>query len=183
MDRTSSNPPPPLPTSRPSMPSIPPSPAPDEHPELPPSLPSGRRGAHGNEPPELPPSLPPSLPSSRRGISESKSVSSSISTSADGFGACLQNCYETISKRHEDELVALESLRNHVFARSRLDKDYSESLAKMNMKASRKMNSVGTKSSILQVSIALLPLGKFYRFQIREGCSYFLEKALIHTCI
>jgi hypothetical protein len=71
----------------------------------------------------------------------------------EGFGLCLQNCYDSINKRHEDELLALESFRNHVFARSRLDKDYSDSMAKMNMKASRKMNAVGDKTSaIMQVS-------------------------------
>ena len=70
----------------------------------------------------------------------------------EGFGACLQNCYDTINKRHEDELLALESLRNHVFSRARFDKDYSENLAKTNLKATRKMNSISNKSSaIMQV--------------------------------
>lgn len=77
----------------------------------------------------------------------------------EGFGVCLQNCYDTINRRHEDELLALESFRNHIFARARLDKDYSENMNKMNMKASRKMNSVTNKTSaILQVSpIVLAP--------------------------
>lgn len=109
---------------------------------------------------------PPTLPS-RRTISEtgksspisvvSPSPSDVISgSSPEGFGLCLQNCYDTINKRHEDELLALESFRNHVFQRSRLDKEYSENMAKMNMKASRKMNSVGNKSSaIMQVFLIL----------------------------
>ncbi len=97
-------------------------------------------------------SEPPDLPSRPFGSeSKSMSITSSMSGTPEGFGACLQNSYDTITKRHEDELLALESLRNHVFARSRLDKEYAESLTKMNTKASRKMNSVGTKSSILQV--------------------------------
>lgn len=66
----------------------------------------------------------------------------------------MQNNYEVISKRHEDELLALESFRNHVFARSRIDKEYSDNMAKMNVKASRKMGSVSNKSSaIMQVSL------------------------------
>lgn len=108
---------------------------------------------------ELPSTPPPSLPS-RRTISEtgklspisvvSPSPSDVISgSSPEGFGLCLQNCYDTINKKHEDELLALESFRNHVFARSRLDKDYSDNMSKMNMKASRKMNSVGNKSSAI----------------------------------
>lgn len=70
-------------------------------------------------------------------------------TSEDGFGSCLQNSYDTITKRHEDELLALESLRHHIFGRSRLDKDYSEGMAKLNAKASRKMGAISNKSSAI----------------------------------
>lgn len=70
-----------------------------------------------------------------------------------GFGECLQNCHDIIHKRHEDELLALESLRNHIFSRAKFDKEYAENLAKINMKASRKMGAVGDKSSaIVQVT-------------------------------
>lgn len=104
--------------------------------------------------PLSPAPLPPSSSRpSRKTVNDSgKSMSVQSTSSTEGFGACLQNCYETIGKRHEDELVALETLRGHVFSRARLDKEYSEGLAKMNMKASRKMNTLGNKSSaILQV--------------------------------
>ena len=117
----------------------------------PPPLPAARQTTPVPAPSEPPPPTPP--PSRPMRKSASASLSASTSSSAEGFGACLQNCYDSIGKRHEDELVALESLRSHIFSRSRLDKDYSDSLAKMNMKASRKMNIIGNKSSsILQVN-------------------------------
>ena len=145
---SSSHPPPPSPSPR------------NATAATPPPVPTSARPAPlnhiANEPPPTP---PPSLPS-RRVISESgkqspkgvvsPSPSDVVSgSSPEGFGLCLQNCYDIINKRHEDELLALESFRNHIFARSRLDKEYSENMAKMNMKASRKMTSVGNKSSTI----------------------------------
>lgn len=84
------------------------------------------------------------------------------SSDTEGFGSCLQNCYETITKRHEDELLVLESLRNHVFHRARLDKEYSENLAKVNTKANRKMGNISNKSSaIVQVIITIYLLHNY----------------------
>ena len=59
-------------------------------------------------------------------------------TSQEGFGVCLQQGYEAITKKHEDELLALESLRGHIFNRARADKEYAESLNRLNQKATKK---------------------------------------------
>jgi len=145
-------------------------------PAMPPDLPPPRGGGGGGGPPALPPDRPqprtsvtaPALPPDRHQLppdrhqlppdrpSQIPSVRyqprASSTSDGDRFGNCLQNCYDTITKRHEDELLALESLRGHVFNRSRLDKDYAENLAKTNAKASRKMANVSNKSSaIVQV--------------------------------
>ena len=71
--------------------------------------------------------------------------------SIEGFGRCLQQSHEAITKRHEDELLALESLRGHIFHRARADKDYSDSLLKMNQKASKKLANIDQSSAIVQV--------------------------------
>lgn len=69
----------------------------------------------------------------------------------EGFGYCLQQSHEAITKRHEDELLALESLRGHIFHRARADKDYSDSLLKMNQKASKKLANIDQSSAVVQV--------------------------------
>ena len=175
-----SEPPPPLPHGpRPSVPQLTqsqaevsptatrPAPAPrsGSAPALPPDLPPPRGGGG---PPALPPDRPqtrssvtaPAVPPERpqqtpdRPQLPSDRYHPRASSTSDGerFGNCLQNCYDTITKRHEDELLVLESLRGHVFNRSRLDKEYAENLAKTNSKASRKMANVSNKSSaIVQV--------------------------------
>lgn len=71
----------------------------------------------------------------------------------EGFGVCLQQSYEAINKRHEDELLALESLRGHIFHRARADKEYSENLLKMNQKANKKLTNINRSSAVVQVQI------------------------------
>lgn len=69
------------------------------------------------------------------------------------FGACLQTSYEAISKRHEEELHALESLRGHVFKRQRADKEYAEQLQRINQSCDRAAQfPSSTTSPIVQVS-------------------------------
>ena len=70
----------------------------------------------------------------------------------DRFGACLQASYEAISKRHDEELKALESLRSHIHRRSRADKDYAETLAKINTSCRRSADFGSNPSRIVQVS-------------------------------
>ena len=102
-----------------------------------------------SKPPVLPTS--PVSPLSPVSLSEVPKCTS-MSTDSERFGSCLQNCYETITKRHDDELLVLESMRSHVFQRARLDKEYAENLAKMNGKANRKMATLSNNSSaIVQV--------------------------------
>ena len=69
----------------------------------------------------------------------------------EGFGHCLQQGYEAITKKHEDELLALESLRGHIFHRARADKEYSESLIKMNQKATKKIANIDQSSAVVKV--------------------------------
>lgn len=73
------------------------------------------------------------------------------SAEAEGFGVSLQSCYEAINKRHEDELKALESLRVHIFNRAKADKEYTETLAKINVRANRGVASINQSSAIVQV--------------------------------
>ncbi len=164
-----SGPPPPLPSGprpsvqqltqshqEPSPTSVRPSPTPRTAsiPSVPPERPSLPRGGSGGAPPALPPERPqPHVPASVAAAAPERPQPRASTSDGEGFGSCLQNCYETITKRHEDELLALESLRGHVFNRARLDKEYAENLAKTNAKASRKMSNVSNKSSaIVQVS-------------------------------
>lgn len=73
------------------------------------------------------------------------------------FGACLQTSYEAISKRHEEELHALESLRGHVFKRQRADKEYAEQLQRINQSCERSAQfPSSTTSPIVQVRYLLL---------------------------
>lgn len=58
-------------------------------------------------------------------------------TQGQHFGSCLQSSYEAISKRHEEELHALESLRGHIFKRQRVDKEYADNLARINQSCQR----------------------------------------------
>ena len=74
--------------------------------------------------------------------------------SEEKFGSCLQTCYDAINKRHDDELRALESLRVHVFNRAKADRDYAESLAKINQRASRGLSNVNQSSAVVQVSLS-----------------------------
>lgn len=170
---------PPVPAARTSVSAAPPvSPVSNDPPPTPPpSLPSRRLISENSKPPTVdavttpPPGVPtstsrPSVPTTTKRPSKPvvESVvrhdSTAMATNTEGFGICLQNCYDTINKRHEDELLALESLRNHLFARSRLDREYAENMAKMNTKASRKMGSVSNKSSaIMQVCLAAMLCG------------------------
>ena len=113
-------------------------------------------------PRSAPTSRPPVLFSPGSPISPLSPVSSqgtidpaASSDDAQGFGSCLQNSIEMITKKHEDELLVLESLRSHVFHRSRMDKEYSENLAKANLKAKRKMGNANNKSAIVQVIVLL----------------------------
>lgn len=72
-------------------------------------------------------------------------------TSQEGFGVCLQQGYEAITKKHEDELLALESLRGHIFNRARADKEYAESLNRLNQKATKKVQNINQSSAVVQV--------------------------------
>ena len=123
-----------------------------------PALPPERSQPNTGSAPALPPERPlprtnsTERPQPRASTTERPQPRASTSE-GEGFGSCLQNCYDTITKRHEDELLALESLRNHVFNRARLDKEYADNLAKTNAKAQRKMVNVGNKASaIVQVT-------------------------------
>ena len=80
----------------------------------------------------------------------------------EGFGVCLQQCYEAITKKHEDELLALESLRGHIFNRAKADREYAENLNRMNQKASKKVHNINQSSAVVQV--------KRLRIQLREHC-------------
>ena len=68
------------------------------------------------------------------------------------FGSCLQLNYDAISKRHEEELHSLESLRMHIFKRQKVDKEYSESLQRINQSCERSAQfPVATTSPVVQV--------------------------------
>lgn len=69
------------------------------------------------------------------------------------FGSCLQTCYDAINKRHDEELRALESLRVHIFSRARADKEYAETLAKINQRANRGVANITQQSAIVQVRV------------------------------
>ena len=96
-----------------------------------------------------PPPIPPVAAARRRPVMEQQ-MSDSFS-SQEGFGVCLQQCYEAITKKHEDELLALESLRGHIFNRARADKEYAESLNRMNQKANKKVQNINQSSAVVQV--------------------------------
>lgn len=74
----------------------------------------------------------------------------------DRFGARLQSSYEAISKRHEQELKALESLRNHIYKRSRADKDYAETLLKINQTSRKAADLANNPSRIVQVNTNII---------------------------
>ena len=133
-----------------------------------PRLPPRSSKAHPTSPPATKPASPPArsrspaLPSPLLHSPPVNSFSSASApapvpprTTADSeekFGSCLQTCYDAINKRHDDELRALESLRVHVFNRSKADRDYAESLAKINQRASRGLSNVNQSSAVVQVS-------------------------------
>ena len=110
---------------------------------------------HSRRPPVAPrkPHRPPDL----NGTASSpppvvgRTESSSGGVAHEGFGTCLQQCYEAITKKHEDELLALESLRGHIFHRARADKEYADNLTKMNQKASKKVANINHSSAVVQV--------------------------------
>lgn len=115
----------------------PPAPLPNEQPPLPPR--DVIRGP-GSEPPASPRISrhpPPRPPAPQVG---------------ENFGSCLQTCFEAINKRHDDELRALESLRVHIFNRAKADKEYAESLAKANNRATKGIANLNQGSTIVQVS-------------------------------
>lgn len=95
-------------------------------------------------------SPPPPIPPVARRRPMMEQMSESFS-SQEGFGVCLQQCYEAITKKHEDELLALESLRGHIFNRARADKEYAESLNRMNQKANKKVQNINQSSAVVQV--------------------------------
>lgn len=72
----------------------------------------------------------------------------------DSFGASLHNSHEALAKKHEDELIALESLRFHIFNRAKQDKSYAEELFRTNQRASKKAGNVSNPTSpIFQVRL------------------------------
>lgn len=155
-----SAPPVPAPRRRENTPS---SPGLNSSPAAGPPLPA--RPRPGNRVSRPPPSEPaPPTPTTPRSIAAAPGVfklPSIASTAAppapttEGFGTCLQDtsCYDVINKRHEDELLALESLRAHLFNRSRIDKEYAEKLANANLKSSRKVANINQSSAIVKVSL------------------------------
>ena len=127
---------------------------PDRTPRVPRSPPVK---AASQESPYLPPRPNPpatvavgSLP--RLSTLPSTSSSSADYSTVDGFGSCLQTGFDAIHKRHEDELLALESLRAHIFNRAKDDKEYADKLSKTNVRASRKVANINKTSAIVQVS-------------------------------
>ncbi len=83
-------------------------------------------------------------------------VANGESNTSESFGQCLPSATDAIGKRHEDELIALESLRFHIFNRARQDKAYAEELLKTNTRASKKAASVSNPSSpIFQVCVCV----------------------------
>ena len=117
--------------------------------------------------PRLPPRSPKVLP--RSPIASTRSASGSTSSrdrtasptaraadpeeTVEGFGSCLQACYDAINKRHDDELRALESLRLHIFNRAKADREYAETMSKINYRANRGLTNVNQSSAIVQVSL------------------------------
>ena len=101
--------------------------------------------------PELNGSTTSSSSSPPPAVFRGTSVSTDDGSSQEGFGRCLQQGYEAITKKHEDELLALESLRGHIFHRARADKEYAESLLKMNQKANKKLANIDQSSAAVQV--------------------------------
>ena len=93
-------------------------------------------------------SPPPEPPSSSSFVSNY--------SQSNNFGSCLQSSYEAISKRHEEELRALESLRGHIFKRQRADKEYADQLGRINLSCERAAQfPSSTTSSIVQVCVLL----------------------------
>ena len=88
----------------------------------------------------------------------------SAQSDRNAFGFNLQSSYEAISKRHEEELHALESMRMHIFKRMKCDKEYSEQLFRANQSCQRiGQFTSSTTSAIVQVSCEdkiILVLGK-----------------------
>ena len=115
-------------------------------PHRPPELNGPSSSTHQTSSSVSPP--PPAPPVARR---RHMMEQPSESISQEGFGVCLQQCYEAITKKHEDELLALESLRGHIFNRARADKEYAESLNRMNQKATKKLLNINQSSAVVQV--------------------------------
>ena len=61
-----------------------------------------------------------------------------------------------INKRHDDELLALESLRAHLFNRARIDREYADKLANANLKSTRKVANINKSSAIVKVCVEYL---------------------------
>lgn len=70
---------------------------------------------------------------------------------SNAFGYSLQSSYEAISKRHDEELHALESMRMHIFKRTKSDKDYAEQLSRINQSCERLGQFSATTSAAVQV--------------------------------
>ena len=117
-----SAPPPPLP--RRERPSIPLPTPPDRHFSAPIEA-------------QSPPFITSPAPSSSSAENNTMLPVPDLSSGEANFGSCLQSSYEAISKRHEEELHALESFRGHVFKRQRADKEYAEQLLRINQASER----------------------------------------------
>lgn len=124
----------------------------------PPPLPNRPRPMGSSKVARPPPTEPapptPTTPAPASSVPTSSAPAPSAPT-GEGFGTCLQDasCYDIINKRHDDELLALESLRAHLFNRSRIDKEYAEKLANANLKSSRKVNNIDKSSAIVKVCV------------------------------
>ena len=120
------------------------------------------RRSHHHPPPSIPDRTFSPTSSTNSSVTspppEPPSSSSFVSnySQSNNFGSCLQSSYEAISKRHEEELRALESLRGHVFKRQRADKEYAEQLGRINQSCERAAQfPSSTTSSIVQVCVLL----------------------------
>uniref|UniRef100_A0A1X7U1C3 FCH domain-containing protein n=1 Tax=Amphimedon queenslandica TaxID=400682 RepID=A0A1X7U1C3_AMPQE len=103
------------------------------------------------------------------------SPSSSISApdlcqNGSDFGSCLQLNYDAISKRHEEELHSLESLRMHIFKRQKVDKEYSDSLQRINQSCERSAQfPVATTSPVVQAWKVFLQVSEKLQAQLSSS--------------
>lgn len=134
------------------------------------------RRSHHHPPPSIPDRTFSPTSSTNSSVTspppEPPSSSSFVSnySQSNNFGSCLQSSYEAISKRHEEELRALESLRGHVFKRQRADKEYAEQLGRINQSCERAAQfPSSTTSSIVQAWKVFLQISDRLQNQVSSS--------------